>query len=99
MVRHECAPFNCRQNTEFHPVVFGLEPPLGVRENRNGLTQNQSHLTAQTVVRVKRLLFVVLFLVFGVRTHDTAGNDFGHFDPGESTIDGDYYGALRFSHA
>lgn len=30
------------------------------------LTENQCHLTAQTVIRMQRLLLVVLFLVFGV---------------------------------
>lgn len=42
------------------------------------LTQNQRHLAAQTVIRMQRLLLVVLFLVFGVRTHYTARYYFGH---------------------
>jgi len=42
------------------------------------LTQNQSHLVAQAVVNIQRLLLIVLFLILGIRADDRSRYYFRH---------------------
>lgn len=65
------------------------------------LTQNQCHLTTQTVVNMQWILFIVLLLISNIRAHNTAWYNLWHFcttiSSRESQINWILYRCLFFS--
>lgn len=52
---------------------------LGWNRRSTSLTQNQCHLTAETVIDIQWILFVVLLLVLYIGANDTSWHHFRHF--------------------